>query len=117
MGEPDPHRHAHLQTLRSRLDALPVVRRVREAEPALLELFLGSVLRLGMLAGVDYVETCSGRAPSGCGPGRLPMDIMDALNSVLQVSSASDDLGESICQLAVYRKFEQLRATPKMTQA
>ncbi len=45
------------------------------------------------------------------------MDIMDALNSVLQVSSASDDLGESICQLAVYRKFEQLRATPKMTQA
>ncbi len=45
------------------------------------------------------------------------MDIMDALNSVPQVSSALDDLGESICQLAVYRKFEQLRATPKMTQA
>lgn len=110
-GEPDAHRYGQLETLRARLDAHPVVRRVREAESALLDLFLGSVLRLGMLTGVDYVEACTGRGLSGCGPGRLPMEIMDALNSVPQVSSALDDLGKSICQLAAYRRFEQTRDT------
>lgn len=110
-GEPDTHRYTQLRTLQARLDAHPVVRRVREAESALLDLFLGSVLRLGVLTGVDYVEACTGRGLSGCGPGRLPMELMDAINSVPQVSSALDDLGKSICQLSAYRDFEQLRDT------
>ena len=110
-GEPNSQRAEELRMLQRRVETHPTILAVQQAESELLTLLVGCVLRLGELTGIDYVEACTGRSLSGCGPGLAPAEIKSALANVPEVQSALEELAQSIKQTISYQMFEEARRT------